>query len=724
MIYLVTGRPEEYDWKALKFKNVKPGNFDEFLFWSYYNDQYQLDTETTMTKDGPNAHQERKLLVLQFSDLLGTDRWVVDWTGLSPEWKRALSKFLGNKKNTFYLHNSAFDYSVIFANANVKLYNIHDTYLMSRVLNTGLTLHKGYHSLAECLARFLQIHITKDQQTTFTEEPMTIEQVVYAADDVLHLGDLFKELKKLLDSWDLWDVYDKVEREVVKVYCDMEFNPMNFDVEHWKKLAKEFIEEKNEILDNLNRLILTTDDSLVRKLKNPNNDIGQALIQPVDEYMINWNSSSQRTILLNLLIPGMPDIKRKPEIKKWFKENEDTLTEDEIEVLTYYMARKYDDLNNILISKHQRWLQQNGLFKAEGDVMVNWNSTVHKLFIFNHFYPNLADTNAKSLARIHKNPIINEFKKYTKAQKNVSSYGENFITKYLRADGMIAPFGFNQLLTTGRVSFGILLQIPGKAKFRNAFLPPKDDWVFVDTDYSSAEVAIMSYAAGETAFLDAIKAGKDLHCMSASLIFADKWKDVAEPGCQHLIDGSRCNCVEHENLRKFSKAITFGLAYGLTYHGLADRLDISKTESKELIEKFFGTFTKLKGFFETNRDLGIKNQYIRGLAPTKRIRFFAYPEHSDEEEAIGREAKNFVIQEANASILKIALVNLRKRIIKENLPVILHLPIHDEILASCPRGFADTYLKIQEEEMMNAANAFLEEGLLGVDSEILEIWTK
>ena len=125
---------------------------------------------------------------------------------------------------------------------------------------------------------------------------------------------------------------------------------------------------------------------------------------------------------------------------------------------------------------------------------------------------------------------------------------------------MIGPSGLSQILSTGRVAFGILLQLPAKQKFRNAFLPPQDDWQFVDSDYQSAEVAIMAYAAGESAFLDAIKTGKDLHMMSARLMYADKWDSIAEPGCTNLIDGSKCNCKEHNELRKKSKALTFGLA--------------------------------------------------------------------------------------------------------------------------------------------------------------------
>lgn len=266
--------------------------------------------------------------------------------------------------------------------------------------------------------------------------------------------------------------------------------------------------------------------------------------------------------------------------------------------------------------------------------------------------------------------------------------------------------------------------MPAKAKFRNAFLPPHNDWVFVDSDYSSAEVCIMAHAAGESVFLDAVKTGKDLHMMSASLIFADEWLQLAEPGCTQIIDGSKCECPGHNKKRKISKAITFGLAYGLSAVGLADRLDITRTESATLMQKFFTTFPKLNQYFSTSESFGINNLYIRGLMPTGRIRFYEHPQNEQDKSSIGRQSKNFQVQECNATMLKIALVNLRTIIIEQTLPVKLHLPVHDEILSSCHKDIAEQWKTIQEQEMRKAADLFLQPGLLGVDTQILERWTK
>lgn len=266
--------------------------------------------------------------------------------------------------------------------------------------------------------------------------------------------------------------------------------------------------------------------------------------------------------------------------------------------------------------------------------------------------------------------------------------------------------------------------MPGKAKFRNGFLPPKDDWVFVDSDYQSAELAIMACLAGEESLLDVVRTGKDAHMFVAQKLFPDKWAEASESGCIQMMTGKKCDCPGHGDLRKSGKAFNFGIPYGMTHMGLADRLNSTRTEAKLMMDDYFKSFPALEKFFDEAEHYGQENLYIRGALPTGRIRFFEHPSNEMERLAIGREAKNLRIQECNASMLKIAIMNLRDRIVRENLPAMIHLPVHDEILSSCHKDFVDEWKQAQEEEMMAAANLFIEEGLLGVDTDILERWTK
>ena len=121
----------------------------------------------------------------------------------------------------------------------------------------------------------------------------------------------------------------------------------------------------------------------------------------------------------------------------------------------------------------------------------------------------------------------------------------------------------------------------------------------------------------------------------------------------------------------------------MTYIGLADRLDCSRSEAKQRMDDYFQTFPNLKIFFDEAEKESKETLQIVGVPPTNRIRFFEYPENNSDYEAIAREGKNLKIQEACASILKIALIKLRKEIIKNNYPAKLHLPVHDSPLIFC-----------------------------------------
>lgn len=560
MIYLVTSRPDCYDWFSLAQDEIVEANFDEFVHWSAHQAVINFDTETTMTESGPNQHEDRKLLVMQFGTPDKTVQWIFDMTGLDKIWIDAAKRLLSNEKIQFIIHYATFDYIVVKANLGISIENIHDTFLMSKVLNTGIETPPGYHSLAGCLMRFFNLEISKDEQKGFSTEALTKEQIIYAAIDVIMLYDLSLKLKELLVQWDLWYLYDSVERQVVKAYGDMELNPMNFDSAYWSTIAGDLIKERDQLESELNAEILK-DPALVAHLTNSTQIIKDTLIQPMDEIKINWGSITHKNLILQKFVPSLPsNVKTKPELKAWFKLNTATLTPDELSILTLYLARSYDVLTAIVFQKEKAWLESVGLYIPKDTILINWASNVHKLFIFQFYYPKLEDTNAKSLANITKNPLINIYKKYSAANKSVTTYGEGFIEKYVNRHGMIAPSGLSQILATGRVAMGILLQLPSSAKFRNAFLPPNKDWVFVDSDYSSAEVAIMAWAAGENEFLDAIRSKIDAHMKSARLIFSKEWDSLADPGCINLIDGSKCECKGHNDKRKISKAITFGLA--------------------------------------------------------------------------------------------------------------------------------------------------------------------
>jgi DNA polymerase I-like protein with 3'-5' exonuclease and polymerase domains len=722
MVYLVSERTEEY--LALKSNAFKLADLNDFIAWVQDKSVFQLDTETLFIEDSPNVNEDRKLVLIQIGDVYKQDQWVIDHTSFKKAiWLVFLKNFFEDINNAFISHNAMFEYTVIRVNLNIRVENLHDTFLMSKILNTGYELETGYHGLAGCLFRFFGIEIDKEEQTKFNFELLSENKIHYASTDVLHLYDLFVKLKELLQSWGLWFLYVRVEREVIKAYADMNIDEMNFDLDHWQSVIDTLKIDDANFEKELNDIMMK-DAGLVEYLKSSSKVIGSNLIQPKDQVILNWGSNVTRQEVLTKIIPDLVTIDRfsKPELKKIFKAN--VLTKKENKLLNLYLTQDFTSLNRYLKFNYKQWLHSNGYFVRKNDILINWSSNVHKLFIFQYYYPQFENTNSKTLARIYANPLINKYKQYVKVHKSVTTYGESFITNYVSRHNTISPRGCRSILNTGRIAFGILLQLPAQARFRNAFLPPDPDWVFVDSDYESAEVAIIAHVAGEQVFLDAIRNGQDAHMKSAALLFNDKWANIAEPGCVQLTTGARCSCPEHEKLRKISKAITFGLIYGLTHVCLAERLDITRTQALELMDNFFKAFPSLKAALEKSANEGMDNNRVTSLAPTNRIRFFHPPLNEGERQAIGRESKNYPIQETCASMLKIAIIKLRKYILQNNFPAKLHLPVHDEILSSCHKDVAEQWVKIQTQAMEEAADMFIEPGLLKADTKIILKWTK
>lgn len=722
MVHLVTNRPHEYS--DITLENFVISSLTDFISWTNAYKVFQLDTETLYVEDSADVNEERKLVLIQIGDIHKSNQWLIESNVfLTTEFIDFAKIFFQDEDNAFITHNGMFEYIVIKIALGVRVENIHDTFIMSKILNTGYELYDGYHGLSGCVKRFCGIDLSKEEQTNFTFAPLTAAQIDYAANDVLYLYDLFVQLKPLLVSWDLWSLYVKVERHVIKVYGDMTINQMNFDVEYWNKMSGTLVEEDAKIEAELNAEIFK-DIKLVEYLKKSNLVIGSYLIQPKDSVDINWASNTTRKDILVKIIPDLVSLDKftKPELKRFWQSN--TLTVKENKLLELYLKQDFVKLNRYLKINYKNWLHKAGYLKRKNDVLINWSSNPHKLYIFQFYYPNLTDTNAKTLNRIYTNPLINKFKKYVKVHKNVTTYGSGFIKKYVSRNGTISPKNCNSILTTGRISFGILLQMPQAAQYRNPITPHNKDWLFVDSDYVSAELAIMAYASGEESLLDVVRTGKDAHMFVAQKLFPEEWSNASEEGCIQIVTGKRCSCPGHETLRKAGKAFNFGIPYGMTHVGLAERLDKSRTEAKDMLDNYFKTFPALSNFFDEAENYSIVHNHIVGLPPTKRIRFFHPPANEGEKQAIGREGKNLRIQECNASMMKIALIKLRRYIIENNFPARLNLPVHDEILSSCHKDVVLEWKEIQERAMQQAADLFLEPGLLKTDTKISELWTK
>ena len=289
--------------------------------------------------------------------------------------------------------------------------------------------------------------------------------------------------------------------------------------------------------------------------------------------------------------------------------------------------------------------------------------------------------------------------------------------------------------------------MPASNKFRNCMKAP-EGWVFVSSDYSSQELNVIAYGSKDPVWIEALEKGQDLHSVCAALVYGSKWDDAAAEGCDYFmpaqditdegvtvaveIEKQKCNCPEHKSLRTKVKTVNFGLAYGMGPNKLADTIESSLGEAKELIESYFKVFPNIGNFLDKLERFGVKYGYARTYPPYNRRRWFsdwfknigAEPSLRGITGTIGRASKNTPIQGASADMTKLALIYVRDFIRKNNVPVKIVMTVHDQIDTVCSKEYSEEWRVKMTELMEEAALKIIPNGLLKAETNISECWEK
>jgi len=181
-------------------------------------------------------------------------------------------------------------------------------------------------------------------------------------------------------------------------------------------------------------------------------------------------------------------------------------------------------------------------------------------------------------------------------------------------------------------------QIPANAlpedrqnDYRNCFIPGRDGWSLVGSDYSSQELCVIATLSQDPIFIDALKTGKDLHSVCAELVWGTQWTDATDKDCAFYKlkeDGqpakAKCKCAGHGKLRDDTKAVSFGLAYGLSPKGLANDIHVTVEEASQIFDRYFIAFEGIKSILDGFGEYGKNNGFIRTIAPFRRKRYFPY----------------------------------------------------------------------------------------------------
>jgi len=323
-------------------------------------------------------------------------------------------------------------------------------------------------------------------------------------------------------------------------------------------------------------------------------------------------------------------------------------------------------------------------------------------------------------------PLFRKYAEYQESYSLTSKYGLGYL-QHIHRDGRIRT-SFNTVLSTGRLSARVpnLLQLPKKQRYRDCFIAAPGHKI-VGADYSAEELVVIALLSHEKVWLEALRNREDIHSITSELIFGDQWINGTEDDCEFVKSKQKCKCKVHMELRDMSKMVSFGISYGLSAHGLAIRLHITKEKAQEIIQSFFKTFGSIQKFLVTCGTFGLDNLFI--TEPVMgRYRFYEKKRLfiDGEKESIVRQSMNFPIQSAGASILKIASVLIRRWIKQSNLrgKTKILLPVHDELLMEPIDEVAELTAEKLTHYMELAGKLSLKSDLLKAGSYIAEHWIK
>jgi DNA polymerase-1 len=288
-----------------------------------------------------------------------------------------------------------------------------------------------------------------------------------------------------------------------------------------------------------------------------------------------------------------------------------------------------------------------------------------------------------------KHPIIDKILEFRSLKKLLSSYIEALPSLINSKTGRIHT-SYNQTVTaTGRLSSSNpnLQNIPirdelGK-EIRKAFVA-SEDCLFFSADYSQIELRIMAHLSNDENMIEDFKAGYDIHSATASKIYKVSIDDVTE------------------DMRRKAKTANFGIIYGISVFGLAERLGITRGEAKELIEGYFESYPSIKKYMDKCVEDAKANGYVETLLNRKRFLADINSQNSVVRGFAERNAINAPIQGTAADIIKIAMVNIHRRIKKKNLKSQMILQVHDELNFNVYKDELEVMKNIIVEEMESA----------------------
>lgn len=286
-------------------------------------------------------------------------------------------------------------------------------------------------------------------------------------------------------------------------------------------------------------------------------------------------------------------------------------------------------------------------------------------------------------------PIISEILDYRQLMKLNSTYVEG-LKPYINPKTKRIHSFFHQTITaTGRISSTEpnLQNIPTRfelGKQVRKIFKPEPGKVYIDADYSQIELRVLAHMSEDTHMVQAFKDGEDIHRQAASKVFKTPMEEVTK------------------EQRSNAKAVNFGIVYGISDFGLGEQLGISRKIAKQYIEEYLQEYAGIKNFMDDMKEKAKETGYVETLFNRRRYISELKSNNYMVRQFGERAAMNTPIQGTAADIMKIAMINVYKKLIEENLEAKIVLQVHDEMMIEAPLAEAEKVKEIVKTEMESA----------------------
>ena len=289
-----------------------------------------------------------------------------------------------------------------------------------------------------------------------------------------------------------------------------------------------------------------------------------------------------------------------------------------------------------------------------------------------------------------KHEIVGLILDYRELKKLISTYIST-LPSYIAEDGKIHTT-YNQTVTaTGRLSSSNpnLQNLPirsERGRFIREAVIPDEGCLFLSADYSQIELRLMAHFSQDEHMLAAFRSSQDIHAATAAKIY-----------------GLPIDQVTKDQRRK-AKTANFGIIYGISAFGLAQQLDCSRSEAKQLIDDYFAAFPRVISYIESQKELARQKGYAETLFGRKRYLPDIHSHNATVRSFAERNAVNAPIQGTAADIIKMAMVSIHRRLKEENLKAQMIMQVHDELNFNVPVTEVDRVREIVVSEMQNAVH--------------------